>query len=94
MRNIFFDSYGSLREGWFILSLIGCLLLAMLLIFVLLSGFLAILEYNQCAHFESIDQINIYDWSYWSGCLVRTQNGFYIDVDSLGSYELIHESPR
>ncbi len=90
MKRIFFDRYGNLRECWivvmFLVAILGIVLVAV--------GIVAILEYAKCGNLESIDQINQYDWSLWSGCRVQTSAGFFVDVDSPSMYELIRETPR
>ena len=94
IRKIFFNSYGDLRPTWFAIAMLGGATLVVLFLFVVVGIPIAIIEYNQCAHLESIDQVNVYDWSLWSSCRVLTPEGFYIDVDAPSVYELIHESPR
>ena len=88
--NIFFDRYGSLRSIWAI-----TLAIVAILGFILLAcGLIAGLEYAKCSNLESIDFVNLYDWSFWSGCRVQVSSGFFIDVDSPSMYELIHNAPR
>ena len=86
MRNIFFDSRGSLRWIWFVI-------LMMVLMLGMPLGARAVIESGTCNDLESIDQVHLYNWSFWSGCRVRTQSGFFVDVDSPSVYELIHETP-
>ena len=76
------------------MAVIGGALLFILFLLAIVSIPFAVIEYSICVHLESIDQINVYDWSFFSNCRILTPEGFYIDVDAPGVYELIHKSPK
>ncbi len=35
-----------------------------------------------CEHLQEVSPDNNYYWSLWSGCLVETPNGYWVDYDS------------
>ena len=90
MKKYFFNRYGSLRPFW-----AGTLVVVAMLGFILIvCGLVAGSEYAKCNNLASRDLVNLYDWSFWSGCRVQISSGFFVDVDSPSMYELIHNAPR
>jgi len=73
---------GELRDCW------GYLLTAILVVLVLaiaIGGIISLnqfFEYRQCNALENFETSRDYRWSYWTGCLVQTTEGFWIDANS------------
>jgi hypothetical protein len=58
------------------------------IVFVPVAGAYAILEYGQCAKLEAYGTEHDYRWSIFTGCLVQTQQGYWVDSNNPTLLEL------
>ena len=63
----------------------GFAIVVILLIVVLsygITGLLNLSEYGECHSLSSYNSRHEYRWSIWTGCLVESSSGYWVDSDT------------
>ena len=75
--------------------LMSALLIALLIIAVIVAmtaGIGAIFERQRCSSLSALESDYEFRYGLWTGCLVKTPNGFWVSVDEAG-YLLLEQVP-
>jgi hypothetical protein len=70
-----------------VVNILVVILLGMCFVFSLIGGFSYIVEKNKCNQLQEIDSVHIYNHGFWTGCLVKTEQGFWINPRDIGNGE-------
>ncbi len=89
VRKVVFNEFGSVRPVWEAIGMIALVVLLVIVLFIApIAGFTALAGSNKCDTLESYDSVHEYRWDLWSGCRVKTNRGYWVDVDNPALIEL------
>lgn len=88
MKKVFYDKYGKLHEIWSISGAAVLLCTIFIILALLLAGVFSVMEAGECAKLKSYESQHDYRWSLFTGCMVQTEAGYWVDSDNPTLLEL------
>ena len=79
MKKVFYDKRGDVREVWSITGVVLAMSVFFVLMALLIAGVLSVVDAVQCARQNSYETQHDYRWGLFTGCLVQTEQGYWVD---------------
>ena len=88
MSKVFYDNRGDLREVWGITGIVVVACAIFILMALLISGVFSAVDAGNCARLDSYESQHDYRWGLFTGCMVQTEAGYWVDSDNPTLLEL------
>ena len=82
MKNILYDKYGNLREIWGAIGITVICSIMFILLILIFAATLSVVDAGECARLESYESQHDYRWGLFTGCMVQTKAGYWVDSDN------------
>ena len=88
MKKLFYNEYGYVHEAWKVTGVVLGVCVIFILSILLVAGTISIIEAGGCARLDSYESQHDYRWGLFTGCMVQTKAGYWVDSNNPTLLEL------